>query len=247
MAKVWQCSLPTVKRQLGNEELPVSRLLSLLEWLDLSLSDLQRLSEADSLTAPRYSARQIEFLSKNLREFGFLMKLYERMTPAQIAKKYKIDASTLERILIQLEKFDLIRVTSTGQVKPAFARAPGLDGALALATVRRQIDSMGQYSKVRIEHTIAQRERGVKTPPGQYSWSLCEVSEASYREFLKNVIRLLENFEQQSKIDEQMVKKSDLKKAVISFGAQLEELDSPHLQLITEIFAPNIPSNDLEG
>ena len=122
VAKVWKCSLPTVKRQLGNEELPVSRLLELLDWLNLSLSELQALADSDSLSKPQFTPKQIEFLAKNLREFAFLNKLYEDMSPQQIAKKYKIETSTLDKILRQLEKYDLVRVGAGGQIRPFYSK-----------------------------------------------------------------------------------------------------------------------------
>jgi hypothetical protein len=238
VAKVWGCSLPTVKRQLGNEELPLSRLLSLLEWLDLSLGDLEKMATADSLMRPGFTARQTEFLAKNMREYVFLMKLYDDLTPQQIAKKFKLTSAAIDKILIQLEKYDLIRVGAAGKIKPFYPRMPNIDGALALATIRRQIDCMGQYSKTRIEETISQRQRGLNLnrPPGQYSWSIADVSEKTYRDFLKRIQPVLEDLEKQSKFESNLLKSTDLKKAVISFGAQLEEQDSPHLNIVTEIF-----------
>ena len=65
LAKVWGCSVPTVKRQLGPEEMPLSRLLTALEWLDLTLSDLHKIAESEELEAPKYTQRQNEFLAKN--------------------------------------------------------------------------------------------------------------------------------------------------------------------------------------
>ncbi len=148
LAKVWDCSLPTVKRQLGAEEMPLSRLLTALEWLDLSLTDLHKLAISEDLTAVKFTLRQNEFLAKNPREFSFFMKLYEGLTPTQIAQKYKLAPTVLEKILIQLEKFDLIRVGSGGRVKPFSDRVPSVDGLLAQAHMRRIIDRMAQFQKI---------------------------------------------------------------------------------------------------
>lgn len=240
MAELWSCSLPTVKRQLGVEELPVSRLLTLLDWLGVTLGELEKLAESSDLDQPKFTSKQIEYLAKHLRSFSFLIKLYEGMTPQQITKKYGLDPAVTDKILIQLERVDLIRVGTTGKVRPVYPDLPPLDGALALATMRKQIDRMGEYMKAKIADTVAQRQRGVELPPGQYSWSIGEVTEASYREFLERVKRLLTDFADQCKLDEMSKEKKLLKKAVISFGAQLEEAQSPHLQLITEVFTDEL-------
>lgn len=246
VAKVWNCSVPTVKRQLGNEELPVSRLLILLDWLDLSLGELQKLSEADTLMNPRFTAKQIDFLSKNLREFAFLNKLYEGLTPQQIAKRHKLEPAAVERILIQLEKHDLIRVGAGRKVKPFYSRQPGLEGALASALLRRQVDRMAHYSKIRIAEAIALKERGEKLlAPGAYNWSVAEVSEKSYREFHQKLVKTFEDFEAQSKIDRDTLAESEIKHAVVSFSTQLEESNSPSLKIVTETFDDYLNAGDV--
>lgn len=247
VAKLWNCSIPTVKRQLGTEELPVSRLLALLEWLDLSLTDLHKLAESDTLSNPRFTAKQTEFLAKNLRAFGVLMKIYESMTPAQIAKKYKIEALDMDKLMIQLEKHDLIRVAPAGRVKPFYPVLPSIDGALARVTVSRQIDCMAAYSKRKIELRLAQVERGEKVPKGQYSWTIASMSEKTYEEFLTTFNRLNNDYAERAKLEEKTLKKSELRKSVISFSAQLEEEDSPYLQMVEEIFAPTALEGRTDG
>ncbi len=240
VAKVWSCSLPTVKRLLGKEELPVSRLLTLLDWLDLSLGELEKLAQTDNPEDLRYTQRQTEFLAKNLRVFTFLMELHDGKSPQQIAKKFKLSAATIEKILIQLEKYDLIRVGAGAKVKPFHPRLPRIEGALASATIRKQIDRMGHYLKVKIEDTLAKKQRGLILPPGEYSWTISEMTEKTYREFLQRFRRDLEDLGAQAKLDSRAAAKGGLKKAVISFAAQLEEPDAPSLEILTAIFDENL-------
>jgi hypothetical protein len=47
VASLWGCSEQLARRQLGEEDLPLPRLLALLDWLDMSLSDLQMLAESN--------------------------------------------------------------------------------------------------------------------------------------------------------------------------------------------------------
>lgn len=116
-----------------------------------------------------------------------------------------------------------------------------------MATIRRQIDCMATYSKIRIEETIAQRQRGLRRPPGEYSWTIADVSEKTYLDFLQRFRKELENLAAQAKFDESTLKKSELKKAVINFGAQLEDMESPHLKIIDDVFDGYLKSESLKG
>ena len=235
VAKVWDCSLPTVKRQLGPEELPVSRLLTLLEWLNLSLSDLERLAESEDLASPKYTVKQNEFLAKNPREFSFLMKLYEDLTPDQIAKKYKLTPQVLEKILIQLEKYDLIRVGAGGKTKPFYAKTPGVDGPLAQAHMRRIIDRTAQFHKNRITEILDLQSRGVDVPRGGLTWHTSELSVKTYNEYLTKFRQLMDDLTAIAKIEEKTLKKSDLKMAVANFGLFLCEMDDKNLPLVVDV------------
>lgn len=229
LAKVWACSLPTVKRQLGPEELPLSRLLMALEWLNLTLADLHKLSEASDLGSPRFTNRQNEFLAKNPREFSFFMKLYEGLSPKQIADRFKIPALVLDKILIQLEKYDLIKIGSGGKVKPAYDRMPGVDGPLAEAHMKRIIDRMAQFQKNRISDVLSQKARGQEVTKGGLTWNSCSLSEKSYNEYLKRAHDLMDELAETSKFEDEE------KIAVVGFGFFMCEKDDPNLRLVTDI------------
>lgn len=235
LAKVWNCSVPTVKRQLGQEEMPLSRLLTLLEWLGLTLSDLHKLADSDNVMAPRYTAKQNEFLAKNPREFSFLMKLYEELTPEHIAQKYKLSPSTLQKILIQLEKHDLIRVGAGGRVKPFYAKMPSVDGPLAEMHIQRIIDRMAAFQKSRISDLLAKQARGLEVPKGGLSWNVNDISEKTYLQFVLKFNQLMEDLVSASRLEEKSMKKSELKVAVAGFGLFLCEKGDPNLHLAKEI------------
>jgi hypothetical protein len=237
LSKVWDCSLPTVKRQLGPEELPLSRLMILLEWLNINLGDLHKLLESEDLERPQYTAKQNEFLAKNPREFSFLMKLYEPDTPEQIAKKYKLTPQVLEKILIHLEKFDLIKIGAGGKVKPAYSEVPRLNGLLAEAHMRRIIDRGGQFQKNKVSEDLAARARGREVHEGRLSWSIKEISVETYHEYKERFMKLLEEMASVSKIEEKTSKKSQLKIAVVSCSLFLCEPDDVHLPLVRDVMA----------
>jgi len=142
----WDCSEPTVKRQLGSEELSLTRLLTLLDWLSLSLAELHKMAESGSTDEARYTAKQNEYLAKNPKAFAFLMKMFE-VSPKEIGEKYGLSPQERDRILIQLEKYDLIRPGVRGQMRPAYQRPPMLDGRLGAVHTRDFIDRFGSYFK----------------------------------------------------------------------------------------------------
>lgn len=237
VAEVWKCSIPTVKRQLGAEELPLSRLLELLDWLNLSLAQLEKMAETEGHELPRWTQKQNEFLAKNPRELGFLMKLYEGVTPAQIAKKYQMQPSAVDKILLNLEKYDLIRVGSGGRVKPAHERLPRFDGALGKATLHQQIDQMARFQKHRMTQFLALRDRGIQTSKGGMSWSVKETSEETYNRFHEKFSQLFEEFDAVIKLEKHTRKPGELKKAVVHYSMILNELDEPSLDWVENLFA----------
>lgn len=236
VAKVWACSLPTVKRQLGPEELPLSRLLILLEWLNLSLTDLQKLAESDSLEAPKFTAKQSDYLAKNPREFSFLMKLYEELTPDQIAKKYKLTAATLAKILLQLEKHDLIRVGAGGKVKPVYEQTPGVDGPLAQVHMRRIIDRGAQFQKNYISEMLDKKARGLETGKGSLIWHCGNLTPKSYEHYAKKFQELMNEVTELSKIEDKSFKVTEMKTAVFNSSFFFCEREDRNLRLVTEYF-----------
>jgi hypothetical protein len=241
LAKLWDCSVPTVKRQLGKEELSLTKLLTLLDWLGLTLSDLHKLAERDDLAIPSYTTRQNEFLAQHPREFSFLMKLYEELTPAQIAQKYKLSSQLVEQIVIQLEKYDLIRVGTGGKIKPAYPKMPSLEGALGEAHTNRLIDQLAAFQKGRIADVMASQIRGVQAGSGGgLSYELCEISERTYAEFLPRFRKVFEDFVEASKLDKARLKKVQLKTAVIGVSLFLCENSDRNLHLISDIFGEGL-------
>lgn len=235
LAKVWDCSVPTVKRQLGPEELPVSRLLMALEWLNLSLTELQKISESDQLSAPKYTAKQNEFLAKNPQEFSFLMKLHDDLTVDQIVKKYKLTPEILQKILIQLEKYDLIRVGAGGRVKPYYPTVPRVDGSLARAHMSRIIERTAQFHKLRITEVLNLKSLGAHVPKGGLSWNTYKISEKTSEEYLAKFHQLMSELVAISKIEEKTLKKSELKVAATNFAHFLCEPDDRDLPLIMDM------------
>lgn len=241
LAKIWDCSLPTVKRQLGSEELPLSRLLSLLEWLDISLGELHKLVDLEGSGHQKYTVKQNEFLAKNPREFALLLYLYQ-MPAEQIAKKFKIPDLVFEKMLIQLEKHDLIKVGSTGKIKPSHATAPSFDGALGRIHVSRAIDRAGAFHKACLSRALNDPNRAVDDRKATFAAVGYQLSKVAYDEFHDKILQIQKDMANTSRLEQNSEKKSELKVGVFTFGIAFCEPDDPNLDLLKNYF-----EDDLRG
>ena len=237
VARVWDCSEPTVKRQLGNEELPLSRLLTLLEWLSLSLADLHKIAESGKAGAPKWTQKQNEFLSRNPKLFAFLTKIYGGESPKDIGQKYQIPVPEIERILIQLEKYDLIRNSGRGVIKPAHKEMPGLDGELGQMHMRKVIDRLAQYYKQRI---AAAHARGKDPSGGRIAAAATEMSMKTYKEFTERLQKFWDDLSDAAKIDISVLPKGEIKKVVFFTAQMLDEEKSQDLALVEDMFGEDL-------
>ena len=146
LAEHLECSVPTVTRILGTEELSLSRLLQLCAILKIDLAELDSLTREEEDKEDRFTPEQELFLSKNKSHFAYLMKLLSGETPKQIAEKYALNSRSTEKYLIALENNQLIRVTGKQKVKPVFKNLPSLGkGPLGKVYFESLIKSAGQF------------------------------------------------------------------------------------------------------
>ena len=143
-----ECSEPTVKRILGPEEITLTRLIQICEFLKMSLSDLEALMKTDERETVNLNEKQQLFLVENKNHFAYLMEIYQELNPEQIAVKYKLNAKSTQKYLINLEKYDLIKVTSKNKVRPFHKAFPHLgSGALGAAFYRAFIQNASAFFK----------------------------------------------------------------------------------------------------
>lgn len=232
VAKVWECSLPTVKRLLGKEELPLSRLLTLLDWLSLTLSDLQKLSESETLDKPTFTVKQNEFLAKNPAIFALFMKLYEDETPQAVAKKYGIPVAMIVRWVMQLENHDLIRVGAGGKIKPVWPKVPQLNGPLGSAHFKNTMDRFNSYFKEQVAAIL-----GGKKGAGTFSWSVMEVRPETWHSYRKQVEKLVTDLEDVAEQERHIYKKSEMKMGILQMGFNLDDIGAPGLKIVEDVFA----------
>jgi DNA-binding Xre family transcriptional regulator len=148
LAKHLQVSHATVKRFLTSEELSLSRLLVICDWLGLSLSDLETLA---STSFPKkdetYTPAQEEFLSSDPKYLVYLNCLYAGMNPSEIEKSFNLNKRSTDKYLLRLEQHELIKVTEKGLVKPASKTQPSwrTGGLLAKTHYKCVISTFAQF------------------------------------------------------------------------------------------------------
>jgi DNA-binding MarR family transcriptional regulator len=141
-------SLATAKRALAQEELSLSRLLAICDWLGITLADLYAAAEQNAAPPETYlTEAQEEFLAAEPRYLSYLHLLESGKTPAEIAAKYGLKRAATDRYLRRLEMLGLLRVTAAGAIKLAHASSPNWRprGAMVRAYYRRTLERYAGY------------------------------------------------------------------------------------------------------
>lgn len=141
-----ECSVPTVKRILGSEELSLNRLLKICGILDIDLAELETLTKSENVKEAKFTEAQEVFLVKNKSYFAYLMKIFGGETPKQIAASHGLSQRSTDKYLINLEKQGLVHVTGAQRVRSTFKAAPNLgNGDLAKSHFESLIEGGSQF------------------------------------------------------------------------------------------------------
>lgn len=241
LADFLDCSEPTIKRILGSEELSLTRLLRICEYLKMSLSDLESLIQKEEKDKVYFSEKQQKFLVENKSYFAYLFEIYQGLTPDQIALKYKLTAKSTQKYLIQLEKYDLIKVSGKNRISPYHPHFPVLsDGPLGLAYYRSLIDNGGAFLKDRVAEDIASRSfvgAGQKKLGGSvFAVNVTDVSIETFKQAMQEIELRIKELDRQGRFEEKSKGKEDLKTGVIIFGSTLVEPNYKGLQTLHQSF-----------
>ncbi|MFS4458653.1 helix-turn-helix domain-containing protein [Bdellovibrio sp. HCB2-146] len=233
LAEDLECSVPTIKRILGPEELSLNRLLQLCDILDVDLADLEQMTKSSKEEGEEFTPDQEEFLAKNKNFFAYLMQIYSGETPKQIAQKHGLTDRSTDKYLIGLEKKGLIRVTGALKVKPAFKEMPGLGSGILGRTYFESLISTGARYYV---ETIRAAFRGDPDVgdrnTAKFSIQGLKVSRASYIAYTEQRNRAWKEFERLAVFEEKSMDEKDLMTAVIMEANTLVKNDHPTLKII---------------
>jgi len=241
LAQDMECSIPTIKRILGQEELSVNRLLQLCEILDIDLGELNALTnETDKNTEEAFNEEQQVFLAKNKTHFAYLMKLFEGKTPKQIAEEFGLTDRSTDKYLIALEKQDLIRVTGKNKVKPTFKGSPSFgSGVLAKVYFESFIRTGSDFFVDQIHAALAKANSPDRVKySARYSMTAMKATRESYLAFAKAQDAAFSEFEKISTFEEKTKKPEELIHTVIIMAhTQVPEM-TPALKKVANILGP---------
>ncbi len=227
------CSVPTVKRILGPEELSLPRLLQLCDLVDINLSDLETLMTISKDPEEAFTKAQEEFLAKNPHFLAYFINLYSE-SPQDIAKRYQLSDRTTDKYRLNLEKMELIKVTAKLKVKPAFKKVPSLGhGILAKAYYRNFINTGAKYFVQAISDKIATLEtlNQEKIPQG-FTMQTAKCTASSYEKYVRDQNKAREDFFKLAAFEEKSLPVSDLKMSVILHAFTCSPIDDSALKIL---------------
>lgn len=117
LAKHWHLSLPAVKAAMNSDNLPLARVLSLCELLEINLKDLCALLVREAGKEVHFTQEQEAFFAKNPTYLAYFFAL-ARKTPDEIEKAHGISRRSSRLYLKTLEKMGLVKQLSGDRVKP---------------------------------------------------------------------------------------------------------------------------------
>jgi DNA-binding CsgD family transcriptional regulator len=126
LAEHLDLSLATVKRIFADEEeVDLTRLLAVCDWLGVTLSELAALADKDRGTSVvTYTEEQELFLAADPRYLTFLLLLSNGKSTKEIAETHGLTARSVDTYLRRLEQLGLVRITGKGRAVPVHREAP---------------------------------------------------------------------------------------------------------------------------
>ena len=231
VAEELECSVPTVKRILGDEEMTLSRLLQFCEMLEVTLTDLETITNISTDKIERFNEDQQVFLAKNRNFLAYFAHLYEK-TPAQIAEKYKLTQRSTDKYLLGLEKHGLIKVTAKQKVKPTFKQLPSLEsGVLAKAYYEGFIQNAATFYIQNISEGLYKSKEAPDHKKG-FSLQSLKVTEDSYNKYLDESLKAQDAFLKLASYEEKSKPAEQLKTAVLLKAHTITENDYKGLEIL---------------
>lgn len=233
LAQELRCSVPTVKRILGPEEITLERLLIICEFLKISLSDLEKLSEMNRKSSQEFfTAAQEDFLAVNPNYLGYLAHLYNGENPESIQQKYRLTKKSTELYLIRLERQELLRVDSKGRVRLALTSFPRLlpNGKLIRAQYKALIAKSSQLFTRQVS-----RQFEIKEKRTMISVMMASVSTEFEAQFKKSLNALIEEAQSHSSLLDKMPKQEKQRKLVVSAMVTGLEFDDPEVRTMEDL------------
>jgi transcriptional regulator with XRE-family HTH domain len=228
------CSLPTVNRILGTEEISLNRILELCDLLNVSFSDLGAMTKESHHSEEHFSDSQEHFLSKHDHFFAYFLKLMSGDTPKKIAENFHLTQKSTDKYLLALEKNELIRVTGKNKIRPVFKNMPRLGrGPLGRNYFDKIINGASRFFVENIRKNLNSKETQTIA---KITVNGSKMTELTYRKFTDEVEALFSRYRDISDMEEKIKNSKELKTVVFNYGHTIVENDDPSLKILDNIF-----------
>lgn len=233
LAQMLECSVPTVKRILGPEEMSLERLLAICDFLKVSLSDLENMSKIQKQNARTFfTAEQEEFLAANPNYLSYLSNLYNGETPETLQQKFRLTKRSTELYLIRLEKYDLLRVDAKGRVRLSYSAFPRLmpHGKLIRAQFKTIISKSSQFFTRQIMRQIEEPEKRTSI-----SLMLNYTTKEFEAQFRAKLAALVEEARNHSVLLEKLPAKVETRRLVVNTMVSVLDLNDPDIRMVEDL------------
>lgn len=205
LAKGLRISVPTVKRILNGKELGLERLVQIAGFFHLSVYELFDLCRQKNLESYEFNETQEKFLAKEPLNVVIFRSLIIGYSPNQIKTRYKLTEARLEKILIGLDKVNLIEFWNNDKIKVR-AKWPfkWINGGILQKTYLHQIFEKILENSSSVSKLSDENENLFK--PFEIL-----LRESSYEQLQKDLKQVLENYRAISKFEMLTSNASDLK------------------------------------
>lgn len=233
LAQVLSCSVPTVKRVLGPEEISLERLLTICDFLKVSLSDLEKMSQIQKQNSRTFfTPEQEEFLAAHPNYLSYFSNLYNGETPESMQQKFRLTKRSNELYLIRLEKHDLLRVDAKGRVRLTYADFPRLmpHGKLIRAQFKTIIAKSSQFFTRQITRQLDEAEKRTSI-----SLMLNYTTKEFEAQFYAKLNALVEEARNHSVLLEKLPSKVETRRLVINTMVSVLDLNDPDIRMVEDL------------
>lgn len=117
LAKALKITEAGVKKLLNKSDLSMNRAHQICNAIGVSVYDVMRASEEDSMHSKKFNEQQTSFFLENLTYFKFYMRLaYEQKSPEEIQNESNLSDKSLFRYLKKLDDLKLIQLLPANKV-----------------------------------------------------------------------------------------------------------------------------------
>lgn len=118
LAKSLNLSESSVKRILADKSISLERIDEICKACDISFSEVCRNANfEEDVSNYTLTKEQEKILAENLRHLHYFTLLNDGLTPAKIEKNYEITSNESKKILLQLDKLNLLELHPRDRVK----------------------------------------------------------------------------------------------------------------------------------